>query len=197
MIDDTNRRAKGHYAQAAAEVVFEDAEQQEVEVAASTTKAPAPPTFEALTKKWDSFADLYSDTYQDWSFPGLQQLVSNMWLRERDGNLSIIEVGCGPGAGTARVLPQIPKAARYVPCDYSAEMVKLARKNLPEDRVPLILQCPASKVPLPDASFDRYIRQVPLTLTLATASDTTCPRQQFRLGRTYVLAALRRTLPYG
>ena len=162
MIDDANRRAKGHYAQAAAGLVFEEEE----DAAAAATPAPAAaaaaaaaaPSFEALTKKWDSFAGQYSETYQDWSFPGLQQLVSNLWLREKDGNLSIIEVGCGPGAGTARVLPQIPRGARYVPCDYSGEMVKLARKALPEDRVPLILQCPASKVPLPDASFDRYIR---------------------------------------
>ena len=155
MIDDADRRARGHYAQAAADVVYEDGEQGDGAAAAGAGGTAAPPTFEALTKKWDSFADQYSETYQDWSFPGLQQLVSNLWLRERDGNLSILEVGCGPGAGTARILPQIPSAARYVPCDYSAEMVKLARKNLPEDRVPMILQCPASKIPLPDASIDR------------------------------------------
>lgn len=126
-------------------------------LSAEAEVSPVPPTFDALKKKWDGFSKLYAEEYQDWALPGLQQLVSNLALRENGGDLDILEIGCGPGAATARILPQIPPVARYIACDFSSQMVQRARETLKSGCIKEIFQCPASKIPVPSSSFDRVI----------------------------------------
>ncbi len=63
--------------------------------------------------------------------------------------LSVLDVGCGPGAKLRWMTEQHP--GRVVGCDQSSEMVNLAKRNAPEAE---IIQIDGENLPFADKEFD-------------------------------------------
>jgi ubiquinone/menaquinone biosynthesis C-methylase UbiE len=65
-------------------------------------------------------------------------------------NKSVLEIGCGPGGNLSEILPYQPK--QLVGVDISAQMVALAKKNLPSAIE--VLKINGTELPFKDKQFD-------------------------------------------
>lgn len=80
---------------------------------------------------------------------------------------AVFELGCGTGRLAERLLERhLPADARYVGVDLSATMVGLARERLARfgERAEVHRVSGEPRVPLPDASFDRWLAAYVLDL---------------------------------
>lgn len=83
----------------------------------------------------------------------------NARLAERAGIESarrILDLGCGTGATARACLPRMSPDAELVGVDASAEMVEVARANVPDPRARFDV-LPAGRIAALDGSFDRVL----------------------------------------
>ncbi len=71
----------------------------------------------------------------------------------------VLEVACGTGIVTARLLAKMPPAGRLVATDLNAPMLDHARTRLPADARLELRTADAQQLPFADASFDHYVSQ--------------------------------------
>lgn len=86
---------------------------------------------------------------------------------ELGGARAVFELGCGTGRLAERLLArELPTGARYTGVDLSGAMVRLARERLARfgERAQVLRVSGEPRVPLPDASFDRYLTTYVLDL---------------------------------
>jgi L-threonylcarbamoyladenylate synthase len=104
----------------------------------------------ALRGQYHFDATTYDDTIQG-EVPGYQVLQEQLELATGEGAERVLELGTGTGETTRRLLARHP-AAMLTGVDESEQMLTVARRRLPGDRVSLI----ASRLedPLPDGPFD-------------------------------------------
>jgi SAM-dependent methyltransferase len=71
----------------------------------------------------------------------------------------VLEVACGTGIVTERLLARLPSAARLAATDLNPGMLAQARTRLPADPRLELHEADAQQLPFADASFDRYVCQ--------------------------------------
>ncbi|HEU4417838.1 MAG TPA: methyltransferase domain-containing protein [Planctomycetota bacterium] len=79
-------------------------------------------------------------------------------LRPR-ANARVLEVACGTGIVTSRLLARLPDAGRLVATDLNQGMLDHARTRVPADPRLELRVADAQQLPFPDASFDHYVCQ--------------------------------------
>lgn len=110
------------------------------------------PGIAAAQQKWDAFCPVYAAKMQVWSLPSVTTLLAHV---PRDKPVQVLELGCGPGAGTALVASWLHEGSAITATDVSEAMIAAATKACEGSRVPVrCVQTPAHHVPLPDNSVD-------------------------------------------
>jgi len=71
----------------------------------------------------------------------------------------VLEVACGTGIVTGRVLNGLSAHGRLVATDLNPAMLEHARGRLPDDKRLELRPADAQQLPFPDASFDHYVCQ--------------------------------------
>jgi ubiquinone/menaquinone biosynthesis C-methylase UbiE len=71
----------------------------------------------------------------------------------------VLEVACGTGIVTSRLLGRLDNAGRLVATDLNQGMLDHARSRLPNDPRLELRTADAQQLPFPDASFDHYVCQ--------------------------------------
>jgi ubiquinone/menaquinone biosynthesis C-methylase UbiE len=89
--------------------------------------------FSAETQRQASVFDAIGERYDD-AFPHKSaQIIATQWFVDRLGpGTRVLDIGCGTGVPTARMLTE--SGIDVVGIDISAEMLQLARRNVPSAR---------------------------------------------------------------
>eukprot|EP01113_Clastostelium_recurvatum_P039026 TRINITY_DN5911_c0_g1_i1.p1 TRINITY_DN5911_c0_g1~~TRINITY_DN5911_c0_g1_i1.p1 ORF type:complete len:243 (-),score=31.83 TRINITY_DN5911_c0_g1_i1:140-823(-) len=117
------------------------------------------PTSEHLRTMWDKFSSVWERYNEPWTLPINAQLLAAVNVYSAT---SILEVGCGSGAGALLCSQLMPaEGAHLTSIDISPNMVERAKAKLASS--PLSLQsridfqvANAEELPFPDGHFDRY-----------------------------------------
>ena len=80
---------------------------------------------------WDHAAGLYQDTFGAMSL--YDDTYDGLCKEFTIAGPSVLEIGCGPGMITRKILERVP-SARILGLDYSQEMIAIARKLNPDAR---------------------------------------------------------------
>ena len=136
---------------------------------------------EAAKKKWDTFSDLYAHWMQQWSLPLAATLTTQLQTRvpaaeKRGLPKLVVDVGCGPGVGSAHAARCLPADWTMKAFDLSPEMAKRAAEELQKveggagaaDSAEPRLSAgvaPADSLPLPDASAGAIMSNLCLMIT--------------------------------
>ncbi|KAK5583455.1 hypothetical protein RB653_005050 [Dictyostelium firmibasis] len=140
-------------------------------------------TSEELEQKWDGFSKIFQHYNECTTAPVAFLLITSLGITSQFGSAqnsckSILEVACGPGAGTKLCLDYKNDLSKFIATDISNEMVQLTKESLrmkqdtneiPEKNFK-IQQCNAEKLPFEDGSFDRYFSNY--CLHLVTSPET-------------------------
>ncbi|KAN0027844.1 hypothetical protein ACTFIV_009668 [Dictyostelium citrinum] len=126
-------------------------------------------TSEELEQKWDGFSKIFQRYNECSTAPVAFLLITSLGITSQFGSAqnsckSILEVACGPGAGTKLCLNYKKDSSKFISTDISNEMVQLTKQSLgitsDSNEIPeknfKIQQCNAEKLPFEDNSFDRY-----------------------------------------
>ncbi|KAN0027862.1 hypothetical protein ACTFIV_009686 [Dictyostelium citrinum] len=126
-------------------------------------------TSEELEQKWDGFSKIFQQYNECSTAPVAFLLITSLGITSQFGSAqnsckSILEVACGPGAGTKLCLNYKKDSSKFISTDISNEMVQLTKQSLgitsDSNEIPeknfKIQQCNAEKLPFEDNSFDRY-----------------------------------------
>jgi len=97
---------------------------------------------------WERVANKYDST---WSSSTRQFIPPLLDAAEISSNLSILDVGCGPGYVSAAAAE---RGAVPIGLDFSAEMIAIAKKMFPQIE---FREGDAQNLPFPDANFDRVL----------------------------------------
>ncbi|KAM9956946.1 hypothetical protein ACTFIR_003681 [Dictyostelium discoideum] len=141
-------------------------------------------TSEELEQKWDGFSKIFQRYNESATAPVAFLLITSLGITSQFGSAqnsckSILEVACGPGAGTKLCLQYKNDSSKFISTDISNEMIQLTKQclgmtNDGVDEIPeknfKIQQCNAEKLPFPDNSFDRYFSNY--CLHLVTSPET-------------------------
>jgi len=88
--------------------------------------------------------------------PYAADFVQRLALREGD---RVLELACGTGILTRRIAAALPRSARLTATDLNQPMLEYAQRKLPFDSRLEWRVADASKLPFPDATFDRVVCQ--------------------------------------
>ncbi|KAM9994603.1 hypothetical protein ACTFIZ_007742 [Dictyostelium cf. discoideum] len=141
-------------------------------------------TSEELEQKWDGFSKIFQHYNECTTAPVAFLLITSLGITSQFGSAqnsckSILEVACGPGAGTKLCLQYKNNSTKFISTDISNEMIQLTKQclrmtNNDGDEIPekkfKIQQCNAEKLPFQDNSFDRYFSNY--CLHLVTSPET-------------------------
>ncbi|KAN0029434.1 hypothetical protein ACTA71_007561 [Dictyostelium dimigraforme] len=140
-------------------------------------------TSEELEEKWNLFSKIFQRYNECTTAPVAFLLITSLGITSQFGSAqnsckSILEVACGPGAGTKLCLNYKKDSTKFISTDISNEMVQLTKQSLgmtdENDEIPeknfKIQQCNAEKLPFQDNSFDRYFSNY--CLHLVTSPET-------------------------
>ncbi|KYQ92566.1 hypothetical protein DLAC_11658 [Tieghemostelium lacteum] len=130
---------------------------------------------EELEKRWDRFSSVYSKYNNTLCLSFCNILIANLVLAPLDSKKipkSILEVGCGAGAGTELCIFYKHPSTKLTSTDLSGEMIQLTKKRC---QIPLELDCNTEKsvsiqkadaenLPFGNATFDRYLANLCLHL---------------------------------
>lgn len=97
---------------------------------------------------WQRVADKYDAT---WATSTRQFISPLLDAADVSGNMSILDVGCGPGYVSAVAAE---RGATPTGLDFSAEMIAIAKEMWPEIE---FREGDAQNLPFPDANFDRVV----------------------------------------
>ena len=97
---------------------------------------------------WERVADKYDST---WSTSTRQFIPPLLEAAEVSAEMSILDVGCGPGYVSAAANE---RGAIPIGLDFSGEMIAIAKKMFPQIE---FRQGDAQNLPFPDATFDRVV----------------------------------------
>src|SRR3989338_971980 len=120
------------------------------------------PTEEELRSYWDDFAADFDERSKSTSRLTAAAMVAHLNLSEAE---HVVDVGCGPGHGTAMLAQQLPPEAELAACDLSSAMVDITRRRLMAEAPPsrrassvdLRSGVNAESLPYADGAFDRYL----------------------------------------
>ena len=88
--------------------------------------------------------------------PYADDLVAHLRLGDR---ARVLEVACGTGIVTGRLLARLPRDGTLVATDLNPAMIEHARGRVPNDPRLELRAADAQQLPFRDASFDRYVCQ--------------------------------------
>ena len=95
---------------------------------AKTKETVAPlPKLEVSKAMWDTFSVDYDKMFRLWSLPALASMISALQLEKA---ASCLEIGCGAGHGLAMLRDELGSNGTLSACDFSPEMVKLAKARV-------------------------------------------------------------------
>ncbi|KAM9975390.1 hypothetical protein ACTFIW_010418 [Dictyostelium discoideum] len=141
-------------------------------------------TSEELKERWNIFSKNYQHYNECATAPVAFILITSLGLTSEFGNnnngcKSILEVACGPGAGTKLCLDYKKDSTKLISTDISNEMIELTKERLGitnQDSNEIselnfkIQQCNAEQLPFGNGSFDRYFSN--FCLHLVTSPET-------------------------
>ncbi len=85
------------------------------------------PNQETLQQKWEKFSELYYQKATHISSTIATTLSALGRIHQRD---KVLDVGCGPGIQTKRILPQLKNNSVLYSLDFSANMIKFLEEEL-------------------------------------------------------------------
>ena len=114
-------------------------------------------------------------------------------------NVRLLEVACGTGIVTRRVLDHLPTSARLVATDLNQAMVDYAKAALPPDPRLEWRKADAQSLPFPDGSFDGFYMQFGIMFIPDKPKALREARRVLKTGGRLILSALdsMEKNPYG
>lgn len=129
------------------------ADKKSVRKVASDHPQPLPASDDILPTQegYDRWAEIYDD--EDNALIAIEEPLLDGLLGDITG-LDVIDVGCGTGRQTFRMLAA---GANITAVDFSQGMLDKARQKPDADKIKFIVHDLAKPLPFPDASFDRVV----------------------------------------
>jgi len=113
-----------------------------------------------IQQMWNKFSDVWEVEMEPFLTALTHSLVNTLHLQDTH---SVLEVGCGAGAGTRLCNFIKPKSAKLYAVDLSPAMVQKAIQKIKDDEVKVNVAS-AEKLPFEDSYFDRYYSSLCLHL---------------------------------
>ncbi|KAN0029397.1 hypothetical protein ACTA71_007524 [Dictyostelium dimigraforme] len=147
-------------------------------------------TSDELEERWSIFSKNFQHYNECATAPVAFLLITSLGITSQFGDnecKSILEVACGPGAGTKLCLDYKKDSTKLMSTDISNEMVQLTKEKLGisgsdsneiVEKKFKIQQCNAEQLPFEDSSFDRYFSNFCLHLV---SSPETMLKEAYRV----------------
>ncbi len=128
--------------------------------------------------------------------PYARELARRVPIHE---NVRLLEIACGTGIVTRRVLDHLPTSARLVATDLNQPMLDFAKSALPQDPRLEWRKADAQSLPFPDGSFDCAYMQFGIMFMPDKPKVLAEARRVLKAGGKLILSALdsHQKNPYG